>query len=281
MNNHPEKTHLTILVDNRAGSGLQPEFGLSLWIQASGRKMLFDTGAGQALAPNAEHLNVDLAQTEILVLSHGHYDHGGGIPAVLRHAPGAHLYLHPGALACKYSLDPGQEPRAVGLPLNTLQALEMLPPDQMHRIQEPIHLTQEVGLSGTIPRVTPFEEPLEPFFLDQTGHTPDQITDDLALYLKTETGLVVCLGCAHAGVINTLKHITEISGEQNVRALIGGMHLQEAGDRHLEQIIDALEDFSPDVLVPCHCTGEKAERKLQDRFPGKVFPGYSGRVLEF
>ena len=273
--------HLTLLVDNKAGTGLEPEHGLSIWIQALGRHVLFDTGQGPALAGNASRLKKDLSHTQSLILSHGHYDHGGGIAMALASAPEAEIYLHPEALVPKYSLHPSRPPRYVGLPKSALAPLESLPPGRIIRVEQPVKLNPCSGLTGPIPRRTSFEDTGGPFFLDEAGHARDWIRDDLAMWIHTSRGLVVLMGCAHAGVINTLWYVLNITGEHKLHAVIGGMHLAGAQSPRLEKTLEALGELGPELIVPCHCTGERAVKMLKKRLPGKVMEGFSGLVLEF
>ena len=110
----PDGVKVTILVDNRAGEGLLSEHGLSVWIEADGKRILFDTGQG-VLDFNTRVLGVDLAETDILVLSHGHYDHTGGIPMVLRKARSVEIFFHPGATHSRYAIRDGKA-KAIGMP---------------------------------------------------------------------------------------------------------------------------------------------------------------------
>jgi 7,8-dihydropterin-6-yl-methyl-4-(beta-D-ribofuranosyl)aminobenzene 5'-phosphate synthase len=194
---------ITILVDNQAGPGLTTEHGFSLWIEADGRHILFDTGQGPALPVNARALGVDLRQTDMVVLSHGHYDHTGGIPHVLHVAPNAHVYCHPGVVQPRYSLRNGS-PKPAHMPSESMAALDRLPEKNLHWTSEAVMLSENIGLTGPIPRQTTFEDTGGAFFLDPEARHADPIEDDLALWIKTDEGLVVCVGCCHAGIINTL-----------------------------------------------------------------------------
>ena len=214
---------ITILVDNQAGPGLTTEHGFSLWIETDGRRILFDTGQGPALPMNARTLGVDLQQTDMLVLSHGHYDHTGGIPHVLQVAPNAHVYCHPGVVQPRYSLRNGS-PKPAHMPSESMAALDRLPEKNLHWTSEAVRLSENIGLTGPIPRQTTFEDTGGAFFLDPEARHADPIEDDLALWIKTDQGLVVCVGCCHAGIINTLTHVRRLSGVARIRAVIGGLH---------------------------------------------------------
>ncbi|HPS03286.1 MAG TPA: MBL fold metallo-hydrolase, partial [Candidatus Sumerlaeota bacterium] len=128
---------------------------------------------------------------------------------------------------------------------------------------------------------TAYEDTGGPFYLDPEGHTPDPITDDLALWIRTEEGLVICAGCCHAGVINTLEYIRQLTGESRIRAVIGGFHLLNAGNQRLEETVAAFRFLNSAKVIPCHCTGEKPTRFLIDNFGDKVVPGVAGMVLMF
>ena len=108
-----------------------------------------------------------------------------------------------------------------------------------------------------------------------------QIDDDLALWIRTNQGLVVCLGCCHAGLVNTLHHVRTISGTDRIRAIIGGLHLLNADDRRIEQTVDALRSFSPRAIIPCHCTGDNALALLLNALGERVVPGSAGANYQF
>jgi 7,8-dihydropterin-6-yl-methyl-4-(beta-D-ribofuranosyl)aminobenzene 5'-phosphate synthase len=275
----PDGVKVKILVENRAGEGLLAEHGLSMWIEADGKRILFDTGQG-ALEFNARILGVNLGETDTLVLSHGHYDHTGGIPMVLREARNVEIFFHPGVTHSRYAIRDGKA-KAIGMPREAMTAMEKSPPERLHPVQRPVMLSGRIGLTGPIPRMTDFEDTGGPFFLDPGGETADPIEDDLALWIRTDDGLVVCSGCSHAGIVNTLDHVRGLAGGQRIRAVIGGLHLVEASHRRLDRTIGALRLLEPDIVVPCHCTGEKAVEALTEAFGERVTPGAAGMAFRF
>jgi 7,8-dihydropterin-6-yl-methyl-4-(beta-D-ribofuranosyl)aminobenzene 5'-phosphate synthase len=271
---------IVILVDNAAGDGLAPEHGFSAWIEAGGRRTLFDTGQGAALERNASRLGVSLRAADHLVLSHGHYDHTGGVAHVLAQAPEVQVHLHETATAPRYSIREGVA-RSIGMPEAARIALERLPSERVHRIARPVELPGGLGIAGPIPRTSAFEDVGGPFFLDAAAHRPDSIPDDLALWLRTERGLVVLVGCCHAGLVNTLALVRELSGEPRIHAVLGGLHLREAGGARLDATVAALEALEVELLVPCHCSGDGAVARLQGALGDRVRPGASGQAFTF
>jgi len=274
------KLRLTILVDNLAAAGLAAEHGLAFWIENEARRLLFDTGQTDALQHNARQLGIDLARTETLVLSHGHYDHTGGLPLVLSQARDARLFAHPGIVQPRYSIEK-ETVRPIHIRRPAMLALDRLPPSRIQWVTQPVTLTTDMGLTGPIPRETDFEDPGGPFFLDPAGTRPDPVDDDLALWLRTEQGLVIVAGCAHAGLVNTLQYIHQLNDGLPIHAVIGGFHLVNAHRERLDRTLAALQQLNPDLVVPCHCTGESAVAQLRDALGDRVTPGAAGMSWQF
>jgi len=271
---------ITILVDNQALGGLASEHGLSLWIEGGGMHILLDTGQGGALEKNVAALGVDLSKTDMLVISHGHYDHTGALPYVLREAPDAEIYCHPGILQTRYAVRDSKA-KSIGIPDPAQRALRGLPPEQVHAVGGALMLSDSIGVVGSIPRLTDYEDTGGPFYLDPQGLTPDAIEDDLALWIRTDAGVVVCLGCAHAGPISTLMHIRDLTRGARIRAVVGGFHLMDASRERVERTIDALLDLDPDLVVPCHCTGTKNSGPFREALGERMREGAAGLVLQF
>jgi 7,8-dihydropterin-6-yl-methyl-4-(beta-D-ribofuranosyl)aminobenzene 5'-phosphate synthase len=274
------KVKIIILVDNQSGDGLIAEHGLSLWVEADGKRILFDTGQGPALPVNASRLGVDLEETDILVLSHGHYDHTGGVADVLRLAREIEVYFHAAADQIRYSIKDGI-PKPIRMPHASAGALEKLQSNRLHRVSQPVMISRNIGLSGPITRVTEYEDTGGPFYLDQEGSFKDPIVDDMALWINSEKGLVVCVGCGHAGLINTLNHVRYASGISRIHAVIGGFHLLNANAHRIDQTIKALRSMAPGMIAPCHCTGERIIQSLKEDFGKRVISCCSGTRFEF
>lgn len=271
---------ITILVNDQAAEGLVAEHGLSLWIEMDGRRILFDTGQGRALAGNARALRIDPRAADCVVLSHGHYDHGGGFPAVLGGRPGPAVYAHPASAQPRYSSEESG-PLPVGLPVEAAAALARVPEERMHWVVEPLELDPGIGLTGPIPRDTGYEDTGGAFFLDQEGRRADPMEDDMAVWAATPKGLVVCVGCAHAGIVNTLRHALRVSGADRLRAVIGGFHLLAADEERMDKTIRDLQELDPEQVGPCHCTGDRAMERLRSAFGKRFIPVLAGTRLSF
>jgi len=271
---------VTILVDDKACAGLTAEHGLSFWIETGGKRILFDTGQGTALPHNAKDLGISLDEADILVLSHGHYDHTGGVALVLKHSKKVEVYCHPGVVQPRYGIY-NRTPKQGRMPHESIAAINRLPARRLHWVCRATMLSRGMGITGPISRETRYEDTGGPFFLDPRGRRADSIDDDMALWISTGEGLIVCVGCCHAGLVNTLRQVCRLSGDTRIRAVIGGFHLLRANDQRLEQTAAALRSLSPDVVVPCHCTGERATQALKRILGDRVSPGSSGLRCRF
>lgn len=276
-----DKIQITVLVENSVQTrGLKAEHGLAWLIEIGGHRVLFDTGQTELLLDNARMLGCSLDNLDAIVLSHGHYDHTGGLAAICRLSPAARVFLHPAALSPKYSVASGTPARSIGMPDASRRALNRLgaAPSISEAFRE---VVPGLFVTGEIPRQTDFEDVGGPFFLDEQGNQPDPLLDDQALFFESSEGCAVLLGCAHAGVVNTLMHVQQLTGGKRMQAVLGGMHLGDAGELRLRQTVEFLRQTNPDLLAPAHCTGMAATTRLWSAFAGRCRSMATGTRLTF
>jgi len=270
---------ITVVVENTAGGrGLLGEHGLSFWIELSGKHVLFDTGQGHVLLSNARRLGIRFDHIDAVALSHGHYDHTGGLGDVLRNSRATTVYAHPAAFEAKYARNADGIARDVGMPgLDEEMIRDMA---ELVLVEGPTEVCSGLYLTGPVPRTTDFEDTGGDFFKDQTCKEPDQLVDDQAAFIETQVGTVVVLGCAHAGVINTLRHVQALTDNGPIHTLIGGMHLVHAGTERMDKTVAELRRLDVKRLLPCHCTGMAAIARLWQEFPGRCDACHVGTVVE-
>jgi len=270
---------ITVLVENTAqGADVLAEHGLALWIEADGHRILFDTGQGKVLRHNARQLDIPLDTAETVVISHGHFDHTGGLKDVLDTNEQTSVCLHPAALERKYAREKAPPHRDIGIPGLDEEALRRKA-QSLIWTRGPTRLIDGVSVTGEIPRRNPFEDTGGPFYRDELCTDPDPLTDDQALYIETPAGLVVLIGCAHAGVVNTLDYIAELTGRAPVCAVLGGMHLVRANRERLAATVAALEQRGVRRVGAAHCTGMRATTYLWAQLPNECFECSVGSVF--
>ena len=243
-----------------------------------GRRILFDTGQGRVLRHNAGHLGISLDTVEIMVISHGHFDHTGGLTTAIEANRRVTVYLHPAALESKYVRQKSPPHRSIRFPGFNKQTLRHQAPNVVWT-SKPTELMPGVHLTGEIPRRNDFEDTGGPFFRDEACTEADPLLDDQALYVETPAGTVVVLGCAHAGVVNTLDYIAELTGGTPIYAVLGGMHLARATQQRLEATATALKRYGVERVGTAHCTGMRAASYLWCQLPDECFECSVGSVL--
>ena len=257
-------TKITLLVDNQAKTGLKCEHGLSIFIEYQGKRILFDNGQDhEALFYNAQKLSISLTDLDLIILSHGHYDHGGNLDTLLKNNPNALFYAHPDCQQTRYSLHPNKAPRTISLTSQVITALNAFPNDQKKFITSPTEVIPGMWLTGQISRLCDVEDTGGPFFLDTNKVKTDFIYDDMSLWIENEAELIVICGCCHSGLINTLNYIKKQTNQKAVKCLIGGLHLVHADQKRMNTTIDYLHKENITNIYPAHCTGENAMSQLQ------------------
>ena len=272
------KLAITTLSENTAGAvNLLAEWGLSILVETDTANILLDTGQSISASHNADILGVDLSKIDIIVLSHGHYDHTGGLRQVLsKIGKRVEIIAHPDIWAAKYSRRQGQEDRYIGIPFQR-QELESLGAN-FNLTTKPVKITDDIMTTGEVPMVTDFEE-IEPnrfFVKENSDWQPDELLDDQALIINTEQGLVVILGCAHRGMINTLYHAQQLTGVKQIHMVLGGCHLTGATEERIRLTIATLKELGAQRIGVSHCTGLPAAAIMAQEFGDSFFFNNAG-----
>jgi 7,8-dihydropterin-6-yl-methyl-4-(beta-D-ribofuranosyl)aminobenzene 5'-phosphate synthase len=273
--------HITTLSENTAGRmDVVAEWGLSILIEAGGRRVLLDTGLSFSAAYNAITLGIDLSQIDRIVFSHGHADHTGGLLYILRMAKGqTGIIAHPDMWQPKYARLPERAGRYAGVPFSRKDA-EALGAG-FNLTKEPVWISENIVTSGEIPMTIGYEQIDPILYVKEEGELkPDPMEDDQALFVKSDKGLIVLLGCAHRGIINTIKYGRQLTGIEQVYAVIGGTHLISASAERMDLTMADLATFDIKKLGVSHCTGLLAASMLAGRFGEAFFFNNAGTRIQ-
>jgi len=271
---------ITTLSENTAGRvNLIAEWGLSILIETDDCKILFDTGRSFSAAYNAITLGIDLSRIDKIVFSHGHEDHTGGLLDILKIVrDGVEVIAHPDIWAAKYVKQPEEAEKYAGMPFPK-EAAETLGAF-FNLTKEPVWISEDIVTSGEIPMITEYEKIDPVVYVKEKGELkPDPLWDDQALFLKSEKGLIIILGCAHRGIINTIRHAQKLTGLESVYAVIGGTHLIRASPERMDSTITELLSFGIQRLGVSHCTGLPASVTLAHTFGEAFFFNNSGTCI--
>ena len=270
---------ITILTENRARKrDILGEHGLSLLIETGNQRILFDGGQTDVLLHNSIAMGIDLRGLDAIVMSHGHYDHTGGILAVCGLNPRTPLYLGEGAFVKRYNAPEGS---AEGKPISIPWNLSDLPDSTPVVIcKDRFQLAEDVVISGPIHRIS---DELPPHsFLKETEVgvlQPDHIDDELFLALRNPSGISVVTGCSHSGIVNIIRQGLGIWKGLPLAHVVGGLHLEKASDSQLELTLNCFSENAQAKIVPLHCTGADAVCRIKETFPQRTCLLGAGDIL--
>jgi 7,8-dihydropterin-6-yl-methyl-4-(beta-D-ribofuranosyl)aminobenzene 5'-phosphate synthase len=269
---------ITTLSENTATARSIGEWGLSMLIEADGKKILFDTGAGTAAMLNVTNMDINLSEVDCIVLSHGHFDHTGGLYDVLRRTGPKQIIAHPDIWANKYGSIDDTPKRFIGIAYRR-EAFEAMGAT-FQLSSKPQKISEHITTTGEIPMMTEYEL-VETYLCVKEGDElkQDPLADDLSLIIDTDFGLVVILGCAHRGIVNTLMQARKVTGKDDIYAAIGGTHLIHASEKRLDKTAEALLEMGVQYLGVSHCTGFKASAYLANIFGDRFFQNNAGTQL--
>jgi 7,8-dihydropterin-6-yl-methyl-4-(beta-D-ribofuranosyl)aminobenzene 5'-phosphate synthase len=272
------RARLSVLCDNEALPGFAAEWGLSLHIRTpAGQCVLWDSGKTGLFLDNAARLGLDLSRLDAAALSHGHYDHGDGLP-LLRSRAGftGPVHVHPDHGVARFAREDDGRMRSVGLSVEARHVLAGFTP-----VAGVVEIVPGLAMLSAIPHREGLGTATAGLFLDCAGTVPDPLPDDACLVLDTESGPVLILGCCHSGLANTLAQVRDALGLRRLTAAVGGLHLYAADAAARTETRDALREMQVETVFPGHCTGRSATDWLARELPGRVAPLAAGQVLEF
>ncbi|MEM5787785.1 MAG: MBL fold metallo-hydrolase [Syntrophobacteraceae bacterium] len=273
------------------GRSIHAEHGLSYYIETTvdGKtsSCMFDYGLDpQGVLHNIRMLGLDLGKTDAFALSHGHFDHFSGAVAILKAnqatiKKSTPFYVGEETFCRRFSLRPNTTEAAdLGkLEKGDIESLGL----KVIEIKNPTEIIPGAYFTGNIERVTPYEK-VPPTLLIQRADKPEP--DDFRgeqslMFLVKGKGLVVLSGCAHAGIINTVKHARKVTGAEKIHAVMGGFHLINAKPEIIQNTVADIKAIQPDVLVPTHCTGFEAILQFQKEMPDQFILNTAGTKYTF
>ncbi len=262
----------SILIDNIGKAPLKPEWGLAIFIDYNGHKLLLDSGASKKFAHNAAEMGIELEQVEFGVLSHAHYDHANGMDEFFKRNKDALFYLREGSKENCY----GKKwifRRYAGIRKGTLEKYK----DRIAFAKGNFELIPGVTL---IPHYTEGLEKIGKeaglYVKDNGKLYADAFAHEQSLVFDTEKGLVIFNSCSHGGADNIINEISTLYPDKKIYALIGGFHLFATRDQKVRELAGRIKETGIEKIYTGHCTGERALKILQDELGERVEQIYTG-----
>nr|WP_315023300.1 MBL fold metallo-hydrolase [uncultured Aminipila sp.] len=282
----------TFLSENKTDNpGCMAEHGLSVYIEAADQIILFDTGASDLFAKNAEFVNVDLKQVEHTVISHGHYDHTEGLPAFCNINNNSHIYIHKDAFEKTYGIENGildREPCSILWGEETKQSIM----ERTTLTDGIFKISEDIVISGTIPNLEGIEA-TEQFYIkkmSQNGEIElleDEMNHEQFLVIRDRDkegiskGIYVFSGCSHKGVIPAIRYAKQIFPGEKILGLIAGMHLYSSDEATREKVVKEIVKENIEMVMPVHCTGIKAICDLKAAMGDNCIVATAGDSYEY
>jgi len=272
---------ITVVIENNSSyPNLKSEHGLSFWLSIGDKNFIFDTGASSAAAANMKELALSPKDAEGLIISHGHYDHTGGIESIVGDGFDGLIYLHPDALQQKFS-NSSSVARDISIPQGCKNViLDFQQANKVVLVEWPYYILDNCFMTGKIPRSFGNPPTNKVFFLDVECLNQDNLNDDMAMAIETSKGMVIVCGCAHSGIQNTIDYVLKLSQNKKIYAVLGGTHIKSKDELVLKEISDYLNSLEIAVIAPNHCTCQTAIAYLKENFKGSVIDFSGGCVFE-
>lgn len=270
-----------ILTDDRVRRrGLLAEHGLSLLIEKDDKRILFDTGQSSVYCHNAKTMGLNLEDIDYIVISHGHYDHCGGLKCFPYKGKAPAIHVHPNAFLKKLASTDKDEPsREVGIPFD-ISEYDWIN-DKIVYNKQPLEIDKGIILSGEIPCTNTFEEAPRNFYFEKEGKVSrDFMVDEQMLIIEDEGDIAIFLGCSHPGVINSLEYARKLCPDKNIKLLVAGMHLDNVSTTRLQMTIEKFQDMNIQKVVPLHCTGFNPMCEVKHSLADRCYLMCTGDTIE-
>ena len=263
---------IVTLVENCVcGRKLQAEHGLSMYLETPTAKILFDTGASDLFIRNARFLHVDLKEVDLLVLSHGHSDHSGGIHAFLSYNKKAKIYCKKEALDRKFK----------GERENGMERIEELDLSRFCFLTEQTEVAPDVFVLPNLPIINNEDTHFEQFdVLRNGGRQPDHFEDEQALVIRENGRLYVLSACSHRGITNIVGEVKRAFAGEPIHYVIGGYHIHHAEAGKCSLIADYFKKMPDTKVGVCHCTGVDKFAALYKELGDQVYYNHTGLITE-
>jgi len=268
------------LVENKTEhTGLLAEHGLSIYIEADGKKILFDAGATDIVIHNAEVMGVDLTDVDLAAISHGHYDHTGGFPAFCKINEKAPIYIHKDAFRDSYGFREGKpEDEKSGIIWTAEERAALA--DRLTFTDGPVYITDNICITGTVPYAEGTSITENFYYKDEEGRwQKDDMSHEQVLVIREPDGLYIFSGCSHRGVISALEAGKAMYPGERVAVMVAGMHLYSASEEDRKYVVDQMAAEGLDKVMPVHCTGIKAICDLKTKLGDACVVAVAGDVF--
>jgi len=270
---------ITVLIENDLmNQKFTAAHGLSLHIETGDHRVLFDFGPDDLYISNARELGIDLKEVDIAFLSHGHKDHGGGIPSFLELNEKAKIYVHPGALGTFYSRQEDGVMKDIGIPEEIKSSQRIVKIEGITEIDDHLTVISEITGNELVPPGN------ETMYRDKDGmDVPDDFVHEQSLLIEEEGKLYLFSGCGHRGIVNIVEKVRQLKGKYPDH-VIGGFHIKKPSkisfdETYVYRLGERLMETGSSYHT-CHCTGQKMYRKLAKVMEDKVEYIVTGTELE-
>lgn len=260
---------ISILTNDEAKPGFLFEHGLSIKIKHQNANILFDTGFTDVYLNNARKLGIHFLDTDYIVLSHGHYDHTGGLRYFISISNVKKIIIHKDAFIPKYAKETFLRFNGMPFHQDDLSWAYKL----FHKVEGLHKIEESIYVLGNIPNGSPSSK----YFANQTI---DDFHDEIILILEESDGLSLFLGCSHFGISEGIEAVKEVFPDSKIKNVIAGMHMSSSTDAEIQEVTSYFRSLDFEKLIPLHCTGKKTMKALKELFKERCHLLKAGDTLQ-